>query len=164
MQGLAQLLTIFLIFITFIIGLFFIKRHKAIRYVLHSISGLFLAGFIFDPYIKSRSILESERKVIGYYKFDIYNSRFDSTNLKQYSDVMLNVKSDNTFSTTRIIPFLKSQSGRWEIKDNGDFEYLTFKLDNSDFEQEIPTDFPIWTFSSVRLITNNNQNVIVFKR
>ena len=165
MQGLAQLLTIILIVFTFIIGLFFIRKLKVFRYIFHGISAILLIGLIINPYMKSESEKEIEKEIVGIYHLDLENSNYsDKIELEKYLNVNLIVKEDNTFKTSSNLPILESQSGTWEVKDNGDFTELKIKFDGSKTENDILENFTEWTFENLELKNKLENQKITFKK
>ena len=165
MNGLAEILTIILICFTFIVGLFFIRKRKVIRYIFHSISLIFLIGLIINPYLKSESEKELEKEIVGTYYLNIENSNYsDKTELEKYSKIKIIVEENNTFKTSSNFPILESQSGTWKVEDNGDRNELKITLGESNTEKTIYENFDEWTFENLNLKNKLKNQKISFKK
>ena len=165
MHGIAEILTIILIIFTFVMGFFFIRKRKIIRYIFHSISLIFLVCLIINPFIKSESEKELEKEIVGIYYLNIENSNYsDKIELEKYSNINLIVDKNNTFRTSSNFPILVSQSGTWKVEDNGDWNELKIILEGSKTEKTIYKNFEEWTFEDLDIKSKSKNQKISFKK
>ncbi|MES1181269.1 MAG: hypothetical protein ABUL44_00585, partial [Flavobacterium sp.] len=116
---------VFILFVVLPFGLSFIfKRKKTIRIGLQILSGLLFIWFIHDLIGKNSIEIEGEKKIVGVYKLNVDRSKIENVDLKNYSDLTLTVKSDNTFVINRQTSFLICTTGIWNLHDDGDIGFV----------------------------------------
>jgi energy-coupling factor transporter transmembrane protein EcfT len=147
----------------FALGQFFKGKLKWLRYILWTISCLLLIGILIDPFVKNRMERDGEKQIVGVYRIDIDSSRFDDLNLKNYSDLILSAKENNTFVINRPAPFFKSLTGKWNLKDDGDISFIECSFDYNDKVFQIQNN-ELWIFNSYELNESNTSDRIIFKR
>ena len=160
----AAIATFLFIVLPFIAGFFFKNKLIAIRYILWSISIVFIVGFFINQFSKNSMERQDEKTIIGIYKIDVDSSKIDDVNLKMYSDLTLTVKSDNTIAISRPTPFIKRIEGQWRCKDDGDIMIIEYGFD--DWEktfQMAPADNQ-WILMSEDLNVQNNADQIIFRK
>ena len=128
-----------LIVVTFVFGLLFRGKFILVRYVLWGLCSILVIGLILNPFIKSKMVRDGEKLIVGVYRFDIESSKYDSVDLKNYSDLTMTVKPDNTFKINRATPFLKGVRGKWEYEDDGDIAFIKYSIDgdNESYESNV---------------------------
>lgn len=158
-------LTIILLvtFGVFALGQFFGGKLKWMRYIFWTIGCLLLIGILFNPFIKNRMERDGEKQIVGVYRIEIDSSRFDDLNLKNYSDLILFAKDNNSFVINRPAPFFKSLTGKWNLKDDGDISFIECSFDYNDKVFQIQNN-ELWTFNSYELNESNTSDRIIFKR
>ena len=157
-------IVVFIVFIVLPFGLSFVfKKNKATRITLQILSGLFLVWFIYDSITKNSIERQREKEIVGTYKLNTDSSRFQNINLKNYSDLTLTVKSNNTFFINRQISFFKSTTGRWNLHDDGDISFIEYQFDNEQYSHQLSA-YSYWTFESNDLKNAQTDDKIVFTR
>ncbi len=147
----------------FVLGQFFKGKLRLFRYIFWTIACLLLIGILINPFIKNRMERDGEKQIIGIYRLDIDNSRFNNLNLKNYSDLILTAKDNNTFIINRLAPFFKSLTGKWNLKDDGDISFIECSFDYNDKVFQIQNN-DSWTFDNYDLNESNTSDRIIFKR
>ena len=107
--------------------------------------------------------LEGEKNLIGTYQLNIDSSRFHDINLKAYSELTLTVNHNNTFSINKQTSFLKSTTGQWKLKDNGDISFIEYQFENEEYAHQM-LEISYWTFGSNDLKNSINSDKIIFTR
>ena len=158
-------LTIILLvtFGVFALGQFFREKLKWLRYIFWTIGCLLLIGILINPFVKNRMERDGEKQIVGVYRININSSRFDNLNLKNYSDLILTAKHNNTFIINKAAPFFKSLTGKWNLKDDGDISFIECSFDYNDKVFQIQNN-ELWTFNSYDLNESITSDRIVFKR
>ncbi len=147
----------------FVLGQFFKGKLKLVRYIFWTIGCLLLIGILINPFIKNRMEREGEKQIVGVYRLDVDSSRFDNLNLKSYSDLILTAKDNNTFIINKPAPFLKSLTGKWNLKDDGDISFIECSFDYNNKVFQIQNN-DLWKFDSYDLNESNTNDRIIFKR
>jgi hypothetical protein len=153
-----------IILILLIVGQLFYNKFPRVSLTIWGLTVLLLAYFIYSFNTANSSFGDKvKNEFVGTFKIDIYQSNFDSTDLKNYSDLLLNVKGDKTFTFSYKTPFFKDTIGYWQHMDDGDISWTEISVGDKNLMQaNIEADK--WVFSSIELISENNKNVIVFVR
>ena len=155
---------VFLLFVVLPFGLSFIfKKKKAIRIGLQILSGLLLIWFIHDLVGKNSIEIEGEKKIVGLYKLNVDSSRIENVNLKNYSDLTLTVKSNNTFVINRQTPFLNSTTGQWNLRDDGDIGFVEYQFANEQYSHQL-IEYETWTFENYDLKGAKEDDRIIFTK
>lgn len=58
---------------------------------------------------------EMNEQIVGHFKFDPKGSHYNNLDLSKYSEIILTVKSDHTFSLSAAIPLLNGVGGEWTV-------------------------------------------------
>ncbi len=155
---------IFILFIVLPFGLSFLfRRNKAVRLSLQILSGLLLIWFIYDLFGKSSIERQGEKEIIGIYKLNADSSRFENIDLKEFPDITLTVKSNNTFIINKQLPFFNTTTGQWNLRDDGDISFIEYQFDNEKYsDQMFPYDY--WAFKSYDLKGATEDDRIIFTK
>jgi hypothetical protein len=126
-------------------------------------ASLLLIGIIVNPFVKNKMEVDGEKMIVGIYKIDIDSSKFENIDLKDYSDLILTAKSNNTFTINRQAPFFKSITGKWTLKDDGDISFTecSFDIDNKIFQMK---NNVFWSFTSSDLNNGTIKDIIIFRK
>jgi hypothetical protein len=148
----------------FLVRVLFSGKCKPVRgivWTLSVISLLFYGAMSFNH--KSVSIV-AEKEMVGLYKLDTINSIYHSKKLKDKINIILELKSDNTFEINNELPFFYSTAGSWTYFDNGDMSGIRGKFDKSGNEFEIYDTPNSMSFSRWFLKDGDEGDEIIFER
>jgi energy-coupling factor transporter transmembrane protein EcfT len=159
----GMVIMLFSTLVIFLFGILFKSKYRVVRYVLWFFASLLLIGIIVDPFMKNKMEVDGEKMIVGIYKIDIDSSKFGNIEMKNYSDLLLTAKSNNTFTINRQAPFFKSITGKWALKDDGDISFMECSFDSDDKIFQIGNR-DLWVFSGYDLKDGKTNDRIVFKR
>jgi hypothetical protein len=99
-----------IILILLIVGQLFYNKFPRVSLTIWGLTVLLLAYFIYSFNTANSSFGDKvKNEFVGTFKIDIYQSNFDSTDLKNYSDLLLNVKGTFLQRHNRLL----ATYGRW---------------------------------------------------
>jgi hypothetical protein len=161
-NGSAILFTIVVTIVFFLIGKIFFGKLKFIRYIIWTLTGVFLFGSILAQISHHFSNTKWSKRFTGKYELDAQKSIYDSLVLDKFKNLVLNVMVDQTFQLNRETPFFSSTGGKWEYEDDGDMAWIDYSFNNSsNTEQMVPSDSE-WVFGSWQMINGKDGERIVF--
>ena len=153
-----------IILILLIVGQLFYNKFPRVSLTIWGLTVLLLVYFIYSfNTANSRFGDQVKNEFVGTFKIDIYQSNYDSRDLKSYNDLLLIVKGDKTFTFSYKTPFFKDTIGYWQHMDDGDISWTEISVGDKNLMQaNIETDK--WIFSGNELTSDKNNNAIVFVR
>ncbi len=158
----------FIVFVAIVflfIGQALYENYPKTASVIWGLTFLLSGYFIYNISTRNTRLGDRYSKdYLGNYKIDIYNSNYDSVNLRNYQDLILTVHKDHTFEFSKETPFFDSTIGHWQHIEGGDISWTEISIGSQEnaFQEKIGSDQ--WTFSGHRLKNGKNGNYIVFKR
>ncbi|CAN5407620.1 hypothetical protein BH10BAC2_BH10BAC2_43760 [soil metagenome] len=154
----------FIILVLLIVGQLFYNKFPKVCFTIWGLTVLLLFYFIYSfNTANTRFGDKALADYVGTYKIDIYNSSYDSVDLKEYTDLQLIVNANKTFKFSYKTPFFKDTIGHWQHMDDGDISWTELSIGKGSLMQaNVETDK--WTFTGIELTNTNNSNSIIFTR
>ena len=152
------------ILILLIAGQLFYNKFLRVSLTIWGFTVLLLAYFIYSfSTANSRFGDQVINEFVGTFKIDINQSNYEGVDLKIYNELLLNVKGDNTFTFSHKTPFFRDTIGYWQHMDDGDISWTEISVGDKNLLQA-NIENNKWVFSSNELISEKNNNIIVFVR